>query len=184
MMKSMKLAGVLVAGIIFALGGCCRRFYAKKYMKHAPARAVAVLSPTQGSSVSGTVEFVRMEDYTVVKAEVRGFEPNTKHGFHIHEFGDCSAPDAASAGGHFNPKGMMHAGPEAEMRHMGDMGNLAADSNGVAVLELKDKMIKLWGPKSVLGRAVIVHAQEDDLKTQPTGNAGARLACGVIGAGK
>lgn len=183
-MKSTKFAGMAAAVAVLVLGGCCRRFYARKYMKHAPARAAAVLSPTQGSPVSGKVEFIRMEDYTLVKAEVRGFEPNTKYGFHIHEFGDCSASDAMSAGGHFNPKGMMHAGPDAEMRHMGDMGNLAADSNGVAVLELKDKMIKLGGPKSILGRAVIVHAQEDDLKTQPTGNAGARLACGVIGAAK
>lgn len=114
-----------------------------------------------------------------VTAHVTGLTPG-KHGWHIHEKGDCTAPDATSAGGHYNPDSMPHAGPDAAQRHSGDMGNLVADSGGVAHMEYVDTVMRLQGPNAVVGRAVIIHAGEDDLTTQPTGNSGARVACGVI----
>ncbi len=146
-------------------------------------KAVAVLQSTKGSDVSGVVHFTRTSAGVRVSAEVTGLAPG-KHGFHIHELGDCSAPDGTSAGGHYNPDGNPHAGPDKAKRHMGDMGNLEADSSGAARYERTDSYMKLGGGKSIVGRAVIVHAGEDDLTSQPTGNAGGRQACGVIGIAK
>ena len=142
--------------------------------------AVADLAPTAGNSARGTVTFTQKDETVLVVAKVSGLTPGN-HGFHIHEKGDCSAPDAMSAGGHFNPTKMAHGGPTDQMRHSGDLGNLVADEQGIAKLEWVDPMMKLSGPNSIIGHAVIVHAKEDDLKTQPTGNAGGREACGVIG---
>jgi Cu-Zn family superoxide dismutase len=148
-----------------------------------PTKAVAVLQPTKDSKVAGSVSFAKAEGGVRVSAHVTGLTPG-KHGFHIHEFGDCSAPDAASAGGHFNPSGSPHAAPSDAARHTGDMGNLEANAEGAAELEYVDAKAAFEGDNSILGRGVIVHASPDDLKTQPTGAAGARLACGVIGATK
>jgi Cu-Zn family superoxide dismutase len=142
-------------------------------------KAVAKLSPASGSTVSGTIEFIGMNGYVLVKADVQGLTPG-KHGFHVHEKGDCSDPKAMSAGGHFNPEKTQHGAPDAMPHHAGDMGNLMADSTGHATLEWKDKDLSFDGPHSILGRAVIVHAGADDLKSQPVGNAGGRVACGVI----
>jgi Cu-Zn family superoxide dismutase len=152
-------------------------------MTVAPQKLIAVLHPASGSGVTGIVTFTQTGDSVVVEAEMKGLTPG-KHGFHIHEFGDCSAPDATSAGGHFNPHKADHAAPDAEKRHAGDLGNIEADASGVAKYKYTDSQIKLSGPDSILGRGVIVHEKEDDLKTQPTGNAGARVACGVIGIAK
>lgn len=143
-------------------------------------KAIAVLSPTANNNVTGTVTFTEAGDGVKVVAEVRGLSPG-KHGFHIHEFGDCSSPDASSAGSHYNPTSDPHAGHDADKRHMGDLGNIEADASGTARLEVTDKKIKL---ASVIGKAVIVHEKADDLKTQPTGDAGGRVACGVIGVAK
>ena len=128
----------------------------------------------------GVVHFAQDGKEVRITANIEGLSPGP-HGFHIHEFGDCSSPDAISAGGHFNPANMPHGGPKAEMRHAGDLGNLEADKNGLASIEATDNVLSLEGPKSIIGRSVIVHAQADDLKTQPAGAAGARVACGVIG---
>lgn len=144
------------------------------------SRAVAVLHPTEGSRVAGTVIFTRVAGGVQISATVEGLAPG-KHGFHIHERGDCTAPDGTSAGGHYNPDGHPHAGPNAKVRHMGDLGNLEADQNGRATYERRDDYVTLTGAASIIGRAVVIHAGEDDLSTQPTGNAGGRLACGVIG---
>lgn len=144
------------------------------------SRAVAVLHPTENNNVTGTVIFTQVAGEVQISAAVKGLAPG-KHGFHIHELGDCSAPDATSAGGHYNPDGHPHAGPDKQPRHMGDMGNLEADKFGRAHYERLDGYMTLNGPKSIIGRAVIVHAGEDDLTSQPTGNAGSRMACGVIG---
>jgi Cu-Zn family superoxide dismutase len=146
-------------------------------------KAVAVLSPTQGNAVAGEVTFTKVDGGVKIVADVTGLTPGL-HGFHIHEFGDCSAPDGASAGGHFNPHHMQHGGPDAEMRHAGDFGTLEADATGKAHYERVDTVISLEGADSIVGHAVIVHAKADDLKTQPTGNAGARVACGAIGVAK
>lgn len=165
-------------------------------------KAIALLSPTKNSSVRGTVTFevmgqgertVKTERGNVsfelgksgvrVVADITGLTPG-KHGFHIHEFGDISSEDGMSAGGHFNPMAMPHSMPTSDKRHVGDLGNIEADSTGKAHLEYVDTMLSLSGENTILGRAVVVHEKEDDLKTQPTGNAGARLAYGVIGIAK
>jgi Cu-Zn family superoxide dismutase len=147
------------------------------------AKAIAVVYPAKDKTVKGVITFTQMEKGVKVVAHLEGLTPG-KHGFHVHEFGDCSAPDATSAGGHFNPTQMAHGAPTDATRHSGDLGNIVADDKGVADLEWLDPMMQLSGPQSIIGRAVIVHAREDDLKTQPTGNAGAREACGVIGVAK
>lgn len=146
---------------------------------HKGKTAVAILKPTKDSQIHGRVAFAPVEKGVLVIAEVHGLKPG-KHGFHIHEKGDCSAPDGSSAGGHFNPSEMPHGAPDAEKRHAGDLGNVEADENGDAFYERIDTVIKLEGPNSIVGRAVIVHNDPDDFTTQPTGNAGGRGACGVI----
>ncbi len=145
--------------------------------------AVAVLYPTQGHEVEGTITFTKSGEGIRVQGKVSGLSPG-KHGFHIHEFGDASSPDGKAAGGHFNPTVQPHAGPDAEHRHGGDFGNIEAGADGVATVDLVDTHITFEGPKSILGRGVVVHAEADDLKTQPSGNAGARVAVGVIGVAK
>lgn len=142
-------------------------------------RAICTLNPTQGSKVSGTVTFAKVADGVRVVADVEGLSKG-KHGIHIHEFGDCSSSDGNSAGAHFNPHSKSHGAPDEDNRHAGDMGNIDVADDGKGRLEYVDKTISLEGDESVLGKSVIVHASEDDLKTQPTGNAGGRLACGVI----
>jgi Cu-Zn family superoxide dismutase len=146
----------------------------------APDKAICVLNPTEGNDVSGTVTFTCKGEDVKIVADVEGLTPG-KHGFHIHEFGDCSAPGGTSAGGHFNPENTEHGGPDDEVRHLGDLGNIEAGEDGTAHLEMTDSMISLNGEHSIIGRAIVIHAGEDDLTSQPTGAAGARLACGVIG---
>ena len=172
--------GALLSGIILgvALAGCSRKV-AEVQVKD----AIAVMNPTEGSKVAGVVSFTKDGKGVRVVAKIEGLSPGP-HGFHIHEFGNCTSPEANSAGGHFNPTDMPHAGPKSEKRHAGDLGNLEADKNGVARLEWTDNVMVLEGPESIIGRSVIVHAQADDLKTQPTGASGARVACGVIGIAK
>ena len=150
----------------------------------APLKAVAVLHPSGGSKVSGTVTFTEEADGVQVRAEITGLTPGN-HGFHVHEFGDCSAADASSAGAHFNPTHKPHAGPDTPERHVGDMGNVQADASGKAKLEYVDHQISLTNDeRSVIGRSVVVHEKADDLKSQPSGDSGARIACGVIGRAK
>jgi Cu-Zn family superoxide dismutase len=148
-----------------------------------PARAVAVLRSAATGKVEGTISFETSGSTVGVKARITGLAPGT-HGFHVHEFGDCSAADFTSAGGHFNPMTQPHGAPTASARHVGDLGNIEANADGVATLDLTDSQLALSGMHGILGRAVIVHAKADDLKTQPTGDAGGRLACGVIGIAK
>lgn len=146
-------------------------------------KAVCVLHPTEGNDVTGTVTFTRDGSTVKVVADLQGLTPG-KHGFHIHEYGDCSAADGTSAGGHFNPENTQHGGLNSAERHVGDMGNIEADADGNAHLEITDSLLAFSGKHSIIGRAIIVHAGEDDLTSQPTGAAGARVACGVIGIAK
>src|SRR5712672_2335342 len=148
-----------------------------------PTKAIAVLHPTAGNNVTGSVTFTKSGDEIKVVADVTGLTPG-KHGFHIHEFGDCSSSDGNSAGGHFNPTHKQHGAPDATDRHAGDLGNIEADAAGKAHLDLTDKVMKISGPESIVGLSVIVHEKADDLKTQPTGDSGARVACGVVGVAK
>jgi Cu-Zn family superoxide dismutase len=142
--------------------------------------ASAVLEATKGNSANGTVKFVTKGSRVLMTARISGLAPGS-HGFHIHEKGDCSSGDGISAGGHFNPGGQPHAHPSTTARHVGDMSMLVADSSGVATLTAElDLMAIGSGSNDIVGKAVIVHKDADDFKTQPTGNSGARLACGVI----
>ena len=145
--------------------------------------AMAVLYPTAGNNVSGTITFAKVEGGIKVVATVSGLTEG-KHGFHIHQFGDCSGADGKTAGGHFNPTAMKHSAPTDSIRHVGDIGNIVADADGNATLEWVDSHMTFEGVNSIIGRGVIIHADEDDLTSQPTGAAGARVACGVIGIAK
>lgn len=142
--------------------------------------ANAVLSPIKNSGVQGIITFTPVKNGVKVSANISGLTPG-KHGFHIHEFGDISTPDGSGAGGHYNPSQSKHGSPDEHDRHGGDLGNLFADQNGDANLEYIDSHIQLSGENSIIGRSIIVHEKEDDLETQPTGGAGARIAQGVIG---
>jgi Cu-Zn family superoxide dismutase len=142
--------------------------------------ATAKLAPTAGNAAAGTVTFTPNGDRVRVVAQVSGLTSGA-HGFHVHEKGDCSAPDATSAGGHFNPGGQPHGNPAAGAHHAGDMPMLVADASGNATLDVTLPTIALGsGQNSIVGRAVVVHKDPDDFKTQPAGNSGARVACGVI----
>ena len=146
--------------------------------------AYAELQPTEGNEVHGTVTFTQAPQGVRISASIMGLSPG-QHGFHVHETGDCSAPDASSAGGHFAPQDEPHGAPTdpAGQRHAGDMGNIEADDSGNATYERVDEVMSLSGANSIIGKAVIVHANPDDLESQPSGDAGARLACGVIAQG-
>src|SRR5262245_7196283 len=144
-------------------------------------QAIAILHPTAGSKCKGEARFTQEGDAVKVVAKLEGLTPGQKHAFHIHQNGDCSAPDAMSAAGHYNPEGKQHGLPDSEMRHAGDLGNVQADADGKAQYEITVKNITIAGPHNpVIGRGVIVHAKPDD-GSQPVGNAGGRIACGVIG---
>lgn len=149
-----------------------------------PLKASAQLRPTKGSKTIGEATFEEQGDKLVrVVVFVQGLKPGQEHGIHIHEKGDCSAPDAMSAGGHFNPLGKPHGHPGGAERHAGDLPALKANKEGRANIHADVDIITLTpGPTSIIGRALVVHADPDDFKTQPTGNSGARIACGVIGA--
>lgn len=142
-------------------------------------QAEAALNPTQGHDVKGKVTFSQGIEGVRVVADLTGLEAG-EHGFHIHEKGDCSAPDASSAGGHFNPTSMPHGGPDSAKHHVGDLGNINADASGKAHLDRVFSFLQLTGTNSIVGHALIVHAGKDDLTSQPSGNAAARVACGVI----
>ncbi|MCB0350780.1 MAG: superoxide dismutase family protein [Bdellovibrionales bacterium] len=145
--------------------------------------AVAVIQPTKGSKTSGQVNFAEAFGKVKVIIELSGLDKNSKHGFHIHEFGDCTAADASSAGGHYNPEGVAHGSRESEEHHVGDLGNVVTDSKGRARLTLEVPNMSINGHiHPILGRGVIVHKDVDDFISQPTGGAGARIGCGVIGA--
>lgn len=145
--------------------------------------AIAVMNPTQGQEVSGVIEFSEGFGEVKVVARLKGLPPDSEHGFHIHEFGDCRAVNASSAGGHYNPTSAPHGGPEAEAQHIGDLGNIRSNKKGEAYLKIEIKNMSLLGEVNpILGRGVIVHKNADDLVSQPTGGAGDRISCGVIGA--
>lgn len=142
--------------------------------------ASAFMTPISGSTAKGTVHFQEMRDGSVeVKIDLTGVPPGV-HGFHVHDKGDCS-DNGNAAGGHFNPMSMPHAAPDAASHHAGDFGNVTAAENGEVHTTFTTRWITVRAAStSVVGRAVILHANPDDLATQPTGNAGGRIACGMI----
>ncbi len=143
--------------------------------------AKADLQPTKGNKASGSATFTQVGDKVRLVADVSGLNPGQEHGFHIHEAGDCSSGDGMSTKGHYNPLNKSHAHYSTPERHAGDMPAIKADSSGNAHVDTTLDVITVNpGPTSIVGRGLIVHAGSDDYKTQPTGNAGARVACGII----
>ncbi|MEO6186001.1 MAG: superoxide dismutase family protein [Steroidobacteraceae bacterium] len=148
----------------------------------APATAATVLAGASGSSVAGALQLVASNDGVTLTGELSGLAPNTEHGFHVHEIGDCSAPDAKSAGDHFNPDHAEHGGPTSAAKHLGDIPNITSDATGQAAVNatIARATLRDGGPNDLAGRAVIVHAKRDDYATQPSGDSGDRIACGVV----
>ena len=158
------LAALLIVGGLAGCGG--------DYLR-------AIVLPTQGNHANGEVRFYKVEGGVRVVAKIDGLSPG-KHGFHVHDKGDCSAPDASSAGGHWNPDGAPHGAPTAPRgaRHAGDLGNLEAGADGIARYDRVDSLLSY---AQLTGLSVLVHKGEDDYVTQPSGNSGARIGCGVVG---
>ena len=168
----MKISWILLASAAL-LGACAST--------PTGLRASAQLQSTTGNPTSGSVNFVQAGNKVLVSGEVRGLKPNAEHGFHVHEKGDCSSGDGMSTGGHFNPTGAPHGSHGAGMHHAGDLPSLKSDASGVARFNFESSMIAVGsGVTDVVGKGLIVHRDPDDYKTQPTGNAGPRLACAVI----
>ncbi len=182
----MRLALVAAAAALLASCGGGAHWGPHWGMGHAPgygprAPATVRLEPRSASTVSGRVWFTQGTHHTMAHFDVSGLRPGIEHGIHIHEKGDCSAADAASAGGHFNPAGHPHAHWQAAQRHSGDLPNMRADANGVARGVFAIDPLDLGsGPAGILGRSVVVHRDPDDHRSQPAGNSGPRVACGVI----
>lgn len=148
--------------------------------------ATVQLEPTQGNSVKGNLRLTSEQSGVRITGVVQGLQPNGEQGFHVHEKGDCSAPDASSAGGHFNPTSQPHGNPKAGgPRHLGDMVNLRADAKGTAKVDvaIEGAGLHTGRPNDVVGKAIVVHQKPDDYKSQPSGNSGNRVACGVIESG-
>ena len=165
---------IAFAAAALALAGC------QSIPPDAP-RAMASLQPTKGNQTSGSVAFVQVGSKVRVHAVLTGLKPGQEHGFHIHEAGDCSSGDGLSAKGHFNPFGKPHGHHATTERHAGDMPNLKADANGRAEATFELDVVSVApGAASIVGRGLIVHVQPDDYRSQPVGNAGARMACAVI----
>ncbi len=143
--------------------------------------ASAHMQPTRGNATGGRINFVQKGNTLTVSGTITGLKPGSEHGFHVHEKGDCSSGDGLSAGGHFNPVGAMHGQYGHGTHHVGDLPSLMADASGNARVHFESITLTLKpGATSVVGKGLIVHRDPDDYKTQPTGNAGPRLACGVI----
>jgi len=177
-----RSAAALTLCALIGMGYTAFAQHAEEAKAPAITKAEATMIPTKDSKVQGRITFTEHEGKVKVSAVITGLTPG-KHGFHIHEFGTWSE-DGMSSGGHFNPTGHPHADVTASPRHIGDLGNITADEDGKAVLEIEDSHLKFHGPTSIIGRGVVVHEKADDLTTQPSGNAGGRLAVGVIGVAK
>lgn len=170
-MKAFAVLAPLLA--VSCLGACA-------VSPPAPPYVVATLRPTLGNTAAGTVWFVRDGTGLRVVGRISGLKPNRQHGFHVHERGDCSSVDGTSAGGHFNPTAQPHGAPGAA-HHAGDLPALTADAAGNASFDVRTTGSVLTGDApDIAGKALIVHADPDDYSTQPTGNSGSRIACGVI----
>jgi Cu-Zn family superoxide dismutase len=177
------LAPITVSAVIAGLLSACAgadTAPVKTANKPNSLQASGLLAPTQGNTVQGTVVFKQEADGIRIIAEVSGLTRVGLHGFHIHEKGDCSAPDASSAGGHYNPHGVAHGKVGSHVHHAGDLPSLDADAQGNAKLNAVLTGITLTGEHTIVGRSLIVHADPDDYTSQPTGNAGPRVACAVI----
>ena len=161
------------AAVVASLAGCAGY--------SSGASAMAKLEPTRGNTAAGTVTFVQWGEVVKVSGSISGLKPGAEHGFHVHEKGDCSSGDGLSAGGHFNPGGKPHGHHGMGEHHTGDLPSVKADASGVAAIHFESRTIRVGGSANdIVGKGLIVHRDPDDFKTQPTGNAGPRLACAVI----
>jgi superoxide dismutase, Cu-Zn family len=174
---------LLLSAAVITWGSCSvsqAQTRARASMAGDGTRAVCVLEPIAKSGATGTLLFDMVGNHVHISGKISGLTPG-KHGFHVHQFGDLSDSDKGdSAGGHFNPEAMQHGAPDARTRHVGDLGNIEANSEGVAVVDQDDKLIKLMGGSSIIGRSIVVHEKADTF-VQPTGAAGGRVAVGIIG---
>ena len=172
-MKSSTSLAVLTAAALLAACGT---------LGSTGPKAIATLEPTKGNTAAGTVTFQQKGDRVMVTANVTGLPPNSEHGFHAHEKGDCSSGDGMSTGGHFNPNGKPH-GPLSADHHAGDMPNIVSPPAGAHTVQFLLDGVKLTGRGGLLdddGASIVIHSSEDDHLTDPSGNSAARYACGVI----
>lgn len=178
-----KLTGIAV--LLLLLAGCAEQANEDATTDVEPAtdftEAVAVIHPTEGNEVTGTVTLSMVENGVNIQADISGLSEGL-HGFHIHQYGDCRAADGTSAGGHYAPdEGSEHGAPTDPNSHDGDLGNIEADADSNATLNITSQDITMNGAKSIMGRGIVIHSGEDDYESQPSGAAGSRVACGVIG---
>jgi Cu-Zn family superoxide dismutase len=180
----MKRIGILALGAALLLAAGAALAHDGKHSGAAtqtmPAGKISTaIEGRSGSKLTGTAEFMIHGGQMMITVNVKGAPPGS-HAVHIHEKGDCSAPDASSAGAHFNPGGHQHGAPDAKEHHAGDLGNMEVKADGTGSLMIHSSQLALEGANSILGKALIVHEKSDDFVTQPTGNAGGRIGCGVI----
>ena len=174
-----RFALAAAAAATLALAGCAGVMPGHGAM-HGPS-ATAQLEATRGNHVTGTVHFIQMGDQMQIRSDILGLAPHSEHGFHVHEKGDCSSGDGNSAGGHFNPHKTPHGMAMGAEHHTGDLPSIRANAQGVAHIDVKIGGVRVGsGMDDIVGRGLIVHRDPDDFTTQPTGNAGPRLACAVI----
>jgi Cu-Zn family superoxide dismutase len=184
----MNIRNLAMIFVAVALGACAHKETDGGASETSKASTLPELTSAQAQlqsagkgKISGVIAFVKTESGVLVKADLKGFKKGSIHGLHIHENGDCSAPDFKSAGGHYNPSGQPHGDPQMADHHAGDFGNVKADKKGRVKFEKEFKGISINGNLNpILGKAVVVHAKADDLKSQPSGDSGDRIACGVI----
>ena len=195
----MRATVTLAIGVTVILAACSREqpegaprvpdpaapTVAEKTTPTEPAHeAVAQIAPTQGNTVTGSLALSPSAEGVHITGAIQGLKPAAEFGFHVHEKGDCSAPDASSAGGHFNPAQAQHGNPTGGAHHAGDMVNIRSNAEGVAQVDTTAAGTSLHGDPNtdLMGKAIVVHESPDDYTTQPSGNSGKRIACGVIAA--
>lgn len=178
-MATLSVGSLVCAGMLGL--GTLAAAQEKAHAAGGVTRAEAQLIPTTKteSKVKGIIYFTKTDKGVHVKGEITGLTPG-EHGFHVHEFGVWS-PDGMASGGHFNPHKAAHSSHDSPKRHVGDLGNVKADDSGKAVIDIEDDQLTFEGPNCILGRGLVVHEKADDLKSQPAGNAGGRLAVAIIG---
>lgn len=181
-MKKMALVVLALLVPAFVMGDGEEKKAHKEEGKGHVLKAICVVGPLSKSKVHGVIKFTQKGHSVELDGVVNGLTPG-KHAFHVHEFGDLTSVDGMSTGGHFNPDKKDHGSPHDKDRHVGDLGNITADDSGKAVIKMKDNVISLHGKHSIIGRAIIIHVKEDDF-SQPVGNAGGRIAGGIIGIAK
>lgn len=182
-MKAKYITSSIILLVLFLALSTSAQEQHEEHQQMMIKKAICVLYPTESNQVHGTVSFLQTKNGVKITANLSGLSEGV-HGFHIHQFGDCSADNGTSAGGHFNPEGHEHGSLTGEISHIGDLGNITANADGIAYLEFTTNKLVLSGNESIIGRSIIIHDKADDLTSQPTGNAGSRVACGVIGIAK